>query len=201
MPFQKRKSPYLYATWLADHISGKMMCDFQLWFKANHQNWTQPPNDFDTAKWLIAHTQFLRTIISQLPDSVENSLVEDQASFWTNVNGVTISGKPDILVFYPDNKIVVVDAKTGKPNASHEVQMQLYMWDALERYAPTAIHAELRYTDYPTKIVSAPGSSFHQALNYSTHIANLSTPPTARPSKGECRFCNIAATHCELRIE
>lgn len=202
---ESRPNPYLYVTWLAEHMTGTLMCDFKLWFKANYKNWAQPPNDFDTASWMMAHTRLLREMIAQVPEG-RTLYIEDQGSFWATYNGVTISGKPDLVLVHEDSQTVIVqDAKTGKPSPKHEAQLQLYMWflptkfPELRRYR---FSGELVYSNHPNKSVPYPERKlFVSALDAATTVASAVKAPRKLPSEQECGWCNITREDCDERIE
>ena len=40
---QRREHPYLWATWLPRLLTGENSCEWAVWFKAHHQDWTRRP--------------------------------------------------------------------------------------------------------------------------------------------------------------
>ena len=59
MPAAQREHPYIWATWLPRLLTGENSCEWAVWFKAHHQNWSRQPSDFDQAQWLLDHTALL----------------------------------------------------------------------------------------------------------------------------------------------
>lgn len=201
----KRKAPYVYATWLAEVMAGERACDFALWFKAHHQDWQQPPNDFDSASWNMKHTMMLRELRREITNDRPNSTVyvEGQNQFWLERNGVTISGKAD-LVEIRKNTVLIYDAKTGKPKSSHQVQMLLYMSELSKntmRFGEREVAGVLRYANDGEIIVPMPQdlSTFYASLDSALDMIHDQPPPS--PSFAECRFCNIGKEDCPARVE
>ena len=40
---QRREHPYICATWLPRLLTGENSCEWAVWFKAHHQDWTRGP--------------------------------------------------------------------------------------------------------------------------------------------------------------
>jgi CRISPR/Cas system-associated exonuclease Cas4 (RecB family) len=183
-------------------MSGNAMCDYKLWFKANYQDWPKPPSDFDFASWNTAHTLLTRKIIHQTRSDGYVVKIEGQNSFFTTTkDGIRVSGKPDIVIYDHDaNTATVVDAKTGKPSASHGVQVQLYAWFMAPNLSGYIIHGYLEYPDGKRQGVTIDFSNrdFTNALNLAYATILEMDPPHKIPSEWECRFCDIA--ECDARF-
>ena len=54
-----REYPYIWATWLPRLLTGENSCEWAVWFKAHHQNWTRTPSEFNQAQWMLNHTALL----------------------------------------------------------------------------------------------------------------------------------------------
>ena len=62
--------------------------------------------------------------------------VEGQNSFQLRGKSATLAGRPD-LVARRDDEAVIVDAKTGQENPSHDIQVMIYLYavpKTLEKY-------------------------------------------------------------------
>lgn len=202
---EKRSNPYMYVTWLAEHMVGNMMCDFKLWFRANHKDWIKPPNDFDVSGWQMAHTALLREIIGDARTRGQRLFIEDQGSFWQNWKGINISGKPDLVEIDDLDKFVTVwDAKTGKPSPTHQAQLQLYMhflplqYPSIDEYKFQGI---LKYSNHPDKFVEPADSSLLISSLDNACAVVLGETPFKTPSNHECGWCDIGSDNCDERIE
>ena len=56
---QRREHPHICATWLPRLLTGENSCEWAIWFKAHHQDWTKVPSDFNQAQWILNHTALL----------------------------------------------------------------------------------------------------------------------------------------------
>ena len=125
-----RRSPYLHATWIAKALVGDKSCLWALWYKANHQGYAKALSNFDSARWMMDHTELLNELAEQLEQQGCEVHIEHQNGFRLESprSGVVISGTPDIIAVHPDGRAVIYDVKTGQPGASHTAQVQLYMY-------------------------------------------------------------------------
>ena len=64
MPTAQRDFPYIWATWLPRLLTGENSCEWAVWFKAHHQDWTRTPSEFNQAEWMLDHTAFLNERIT-----------------------------------------------------------------------------------------------------------------------------------------
>ena len=117
----RRSNPYLHATWVAKALVGDKSCLWAYWYKANNQGYTKVPSDFDSARWMMQHTELLNELVEQLEQQGCEVHIEHQNGFWLESprSGVVISGTPDIIAVHPDGRAVIYDVKTGQPGASH----------------------------------------------------------------------------------
>ena len=99
---------------------------------------------------------------------------------------------------------LIIDTKTGKPLASHHVQVMLYMYGvprALQQYRGVKFDGKLVYPD--SEYVDITNSTVDDdfVTNFSDLIKRVSSATPARkvPSKMECGFCNITSSDCPER--
>ena len=141
VPAAPRDFPYIWATWLPRLLTGERSCEWAIWFKARHQGWAKARSDFNQADWLARHTELLveqRDLWQQRGHEVR---VEAQNAFQLHGHSATLSGKPDLLVLQND-RILVVDTKTGQQQPWHKFQLMIYMY-ALPRALPEYRDAKL----------------------------------------------------------
>ena len=81
MPAAQRAFPYIGTTWLTKLLTGESSCEFAAWFRAHHQGWERPPNDFNFAQWQLDHTALLNDTRRKFEDSGYDVRVEAQNAF------------------------------------------------------------------------------------------------------------------------
>ena len=204
MPAAQRAFPYIWTTWLTKLLTGESSCEWAAWFRAHHQGWDRPPNDFNFAQWQIEHTALLNDTRRKFEDSGYDVRVEGQNAFRLQGRIATLAGQPDLLVLNKDH-ILIIDAKTGAERASHVAQVMVYMYAlprALEQYRDARISGEIHY---PNRIQRVPQGGvdrgFIHRLITLIHRVAAPDPPPWTPSGPECRFCDITAADCPERVE
>ena len=130
--------------------------------------------------------------------------VEGQNSFQLHGRSATLSGKPDIIAHRGD-EAVIVDAKTGHESPSHAVQVMIYLYavpKALVRYRNAKLRGQVTYRDHTVRIsAEVVDDQFVQNLGALIRRLSADEPATRVPSQQECRFCDISAADCPVRIE
>ena len=122
-----RAHPYISATWLPRLLTGEKSCEWAIWFKANYQNWTRLPSDFDQTQWLLEHTNLLNEQKLQWQDRGHEVYVESQNSFRLEGQTATLAGRTDQGVVNDDHALVI-DVKSGREQAWHAVQVMIYVY-------------------------------------------------------------------------
>ena len=201
---QRREHPYIWATWLPRLLTGENSCEWAIWFKAHHQNWTKPPSNFDQAQWLLSHTALVNERIRNWEVGGFEVDVEAQNRFELRGRTATLAGRPDIIA-HREDEAVIVDAKTGHDSPSHAVQLMIYFHAvprALDRCKNAKLCGQVTYRDHTVRI---PAEAVDDAFieNLGTLIRRLSGDEPARrvPSHQECRFCDISAADCPSRVD
>ena len=131
---------------------------------------------------------------------------EDQNFFTLRGKSATLAGKPD-LIAVKGKDLVIVDAKTGRPNPAHSAQVMINQYGvprALEQYRGMEFRGHVIYPD--GKNVGIPASRVDQKFidRLGNLIRRLAEENPARwvPSASECRWCDItAAADCPERVE
>ena len=150
----RRETSYICATWLARLLTGENSCEWAVWFKAHHRNWTRTPSEFNQAEWMLNHTALLNKRIAEWELSHYSVAIEGQNSFQLRGRSATLAGKPD-LITQRDGQAVIVDVKTGQESASHIVQVMIYLYAiprALERYQTLKLRGQATYLDHTVRI-------------------------------------------------
>ena len=203
MPAARRDHPYIWATWLPRLLTGENSCEWAIWFKAHYQDWTRQPSNFDQAKWMLAHTALLNQRRANWEVGGYDVDVEAQNRFELRGRTATLAGRPDITA-HRENDAVTVDAKTGNDSPSHDVQVMIYLYavpKALERYRNANLRGQVTYRDHTVRISEdAVDEAFIQNLDALIRRLSADEPARRVPSRQECRFCDITAEDCPVRV-
>ena len=199
-----REHPYVWATWIARLLAGESSCEWAAWFRAHYQDWERPPSDFDSARWMMDHTD----LVNQARESREKLgytvHTENQNSFRLRGKLATLAGKPD-LIAVTGRDAVIIDAKTGRPSPHHSVQVLTYMYavpKAMPEYRDVEFRGHVIYLDGNVQIpVSGLDQPFVERLGALIRRLADETPARRVPSASECRWCDITAADCPDRID
>ena len=123
----RREFPYIWATWLPRLLTGDRSCEWAVWFKAHYQNWERPPSNLNQSEWMLRHTALLNEQKERWEDSGYNVTVENQNVFRLPGRTAVLVGKPDLIIERDDN-VLIIDVKTGREQAWHAVQVQIYKY-------------------------------------------------------------------------
>ena len=201
---QPREHPYIWATWLPRLLTGENSCEWAIWFKAHYQDWIRQPSDFDQAQWVLDHTALVDERISNWEVGGYDVNVEAQNRFELRGSTATLAGRPDIIAHREDDS-VVVDAKTGHDSPSHAVQVMIYLYAvprALQRYRTAKLRGQVTYRDHTVRIpADAVDEAFIQNLGALIRRITADEPARRVPSRQECRFCDISAADCPVRVD
>ena len=199
-----RKTPYICATWLPRLLTSENSCEWAIWFKAHHQDWTKVPSDFNQAQWILNHTALLNKRKAEWELSHYSVAIEGQNSFQLRGRSATLSGKPD-LITQRHGQAVIVDVKTGQDSPSHVVQVMIYLYAiprALEQYQNLKLRGQATYLDHMVRIpAEAVDDQFIQNLGALIRRLAADKAPVRVPSRQECRFCDISAPDCPERVD
>jgi len=127
--------------------------------------------------------------------SLESLAVSDEYNITHELNNyITIVGKVD-LVLYRDNKLVVVELKTGRKYDTDEWQLQLYGdMIAFNHGSSNDIELELWYPQSKKVILVDPsnGARLKELTQILSHIQSIkSTNDLPDPKRGWCGFCDL----------
>ena len=120
-----RETPYIWTTWLPRLLTGENSCEWAVWFKAHHQDWTRTPSEFNQAEWRLNHTALLSKRKANWKHGGFDVNIKGQNSFQLRGGAAMLAGKPD-LITQRDGQAVIVDVKTGHESPSHTVQVMIY---------------------------------------------------------------------------
>ncbi len=184
-----REHPYIWSTWLSRLLAGEAHCEWAGWFRAHYQDWTRPASDFDSARWMLDHTDLVKQARESREALGYEVFTENQNSFRLRGRYATLAGKPD-LIAVKGNDAVIIDAKTGKTSPHHVVQVMVYQYavpKAPEQYRGTEFRG---HVIYPDSNVAVPASGvdlkFIDRLGALIRRLASETPAQRVPSAQEC---------------
>jgi hypothetical protein len=202
---QKREHPYVWVTWLPNIMLGSKVCQWGVWFKSHYKDFARRPSDFQLAAWTTEHAQRLDTLADTLTGGGCCVSQENQNLFRVRrSSGLTIGGKPDLIMWSPQGHYTVYDVKTGARSDAHVVQVMLYM--ALlpfsKRFKGKTFAGSILYGDgghYVNIPSTAVDDAFRKRVGYHLDVLSQTTAPARCPSPAECRFCDITPADCPER--
>ncbi len=198
----ERERPYVYVTWLTKLLVGENLCEWATWFKSHYKDYDQFPAGFDRTGWQLAHTTLLSRVREELEEQGKIVFTENQNWFRLKGRVAFLGGKPDLIAL--DGKGgTILDAKTGKPQPSHDIQVMIYMYAvprALPQYKGCTFDGKVVYADH---VVDIPSAAVDDVFieNLGQLIRRIGAGSAARqvPSQIECGFCPITKADCFVR--
>ena len=124
---QRREHPYICVTWLPRLLTGENSCEWAVWFKAHHQDWTRTPSEFNQAEWMLNRTSLLNEQKTQWEARGQDVYVEGQNSFRLQGQSAALAGRPDLIVVRNDDALII-DIEAGQKQPSHYVQIMIYIY-------------------------------------------------------------------------
>ena len=200
---QQRERPYFWATGLSRLLVGENSCEWAGWFRSHYRGWGKAPSDFNSAEWMLNHTDLVNKRKAHWGEIGYDVAVEDQNRFTLEGATAILAGKPDLIV-HQDGAAVIIDAKTGHDKPSHIVQVMIYMYAiprALKRYRNVQFKGQVTYQDHTVEVpAEAVNDQFVEKLGVLIRHLASDTPPQRVPSAQECRFCDISSADCPERV-
>jgi hypothetical protein len=193
-----RNEPFIWATWLAKVMSGRVNCQWQYWFQSHHKLLSKQPSTFDVLNWQIGHTRLLTEVKQELLARGLRPRTEVSIKFELPGLETRISGKADCVVV-DGSEVMLYDFKTGRQHKSDRLQVMIYMYGlaTLPLYASSRIRGTVVYRD---ERVSVPDLSetFESDLTYFARLLSAATEPQREPGP-DCAMCAISSIDCPDR--
>jgi CRISPR/Cas system-associated exonuclease Cas4 (RecB family) len=174
---------------LSKLISGDEACPFKIWYKMRHKEATAQISK-NLAQWKINHTKMLKHLSNELEK--KGGKIKKEEYVKLDVSGGTLVGRVDLLHII-DDEVVIYDCKSGRQNASHHVQMMIYLYmvDKLNLFEEKPLRGVIQYED---ENINYSLSDIYDDLpseikEYSKILINDS-PPSAFVG-ASCEWCNI----------
>lgn len=203
MPFEPRRKPFIWPTWITGLLSGDKHCEWAAWVRARHYyaKREEPGRENTLSKWKSEHARLVSDHAASLQEDGWQVRLEDQNRFTYHGRAATVGGCPDVVAVKP-GVVRIDDGKTGKPRDSDFWQVAIYgMLLPLvdESIAELVVYGNVVYRDRvraiaPQQIVESTPAIVAQIKRTAGEVA-----PRRTPSAGECAFCDVA--DCPDRIE
>jgi hypothetical protein len=191
----RRGEPYIWVTWLTRLLAGESQCEWSAWFRAHNKDYDKVPNDFDLATWTVDHTELVNARRDGLLKEGYDVFAEEENAFKRRgKTGIVVSGKPDILSIRKGRGIIE-DCKTGRPRASDQLQVLVYML-LLPIGNPRCADVKLSgRVVYKTRAVE-----IRDRFVNLIHKVGGDKPLPKAPAWSECRWCDIGPSDCLYRV-
>ena len=165
--------------------------------------WTDTLSPADEAdvrgQTTVRVTQFLENFP---PLSKRWAPVTEASIRWPNTGPITLSGKVDLLFGRPngpESRKVIIDLKTGRPNARHRQDLAFYaLLETLVREVPPRKvatfyldSAEAHADDVSERMLETAMRRTLDGLHRVIELESERRPPTRRPGVS-CRWCPIS---------
>ena len=170
------------------------------------------PSAFDVARRTMEHTDLLNRLIADLEEQGCVLFIEHQNGFRVESprTGAVIGGRADLIVRFPDGRVVVYDAKAREEAASHIAQVQFYMYllpkSDLTKWRDMPEGSLDGAVVYPGgHQVDIPAESVDDASEArpTDFMQNMTAPvpPKRVPSGPECGYCDLTMVDCTERVD
>lgn len=208
MPETRRRSPFVWVTWLTGLLSGDKHCQFALWYRAQFEYEKRAdPKSADLSKWKADHARMVDARAQQIRDLGWTVRVEAQNKFIIHGETAALSANPDLVALGTDLSgepvAIAEDCKTGKHRDSDYWQVVVYMLFLplafRELLAGRRLSGTVVYRDQDVDIHShhADAAAKAAVAGFMRMAGGPNRPPTT-PSAGECSFCDVLS--CPDRI-
>ena len=196
---EPRAAPFIWASWLARVMSGRVSCEWQYWFQTHHRLRSKQPSSFDALGWQIGHTRLLSEVRREASARDIRPQIEFSISFELPEVDAKIAGKADCLIV-DGSDVTVLDCKTGNVHQSDQVQVMIYMYGlaTYPQFARSRIRGQVIYRDERVEIPYLP-EHFEADLIYFARALATGERPLRQPGP-DCSFCSIAAIDCPERV-
>jgi CRISPR/Cas system-associated exonuclease Cas4 (RecB family) len=195
--------PYIWVTWLAKLLGGHQ-CVWSAWFKAHYKYDKYEEMAADLVKWNREHNALVAKRVKELEANGWTVMVEDQNAFKLEGEVAVVAGKPDIVAT-KDGQVLVVDGKTGRERESDIWQVLFYLF-AIPKSRPDLkgdLEGEVQYAKGDVRVSLTPADldepRMAQLVDLIKAVAG-EQPPAKRPSRPECKVCNIGFKDCPQRV-
>lgn len=194
--------PYIWVTWLAKLLGGQE-CVWSAWFKAHYKYDKFEEEAADLAKWNTDHNKLMAARRRELEREGWRCMVENDNAFKLEGTVAVVAGKADLVAVKGD-RVLVVDGKTGREREADIWQVLIYLW-ALPKSRPDLpkeLEGEVHYKNGDVNLT--PEELTPERLQRIVDLVKAigsDTPPAKRPSREECRRCNIGIGDCPQRVQ
>ena len=200
MPSTKREGlPSFWTTRIAKILVGEQPCHLEAWL-GGHYNLGKRVRDDNGSlvKWKANHTEMLTDAVQAFRETGWKCDVER----FFKVTGQTaiLSGKADMIATKTDLRPLIVDVKSGEPRDSDPAQVLIEMvmiplaWNKHIMFDGLVLYANHRVA-----LTQKDADAMRPKIFNLLKRLALASRPTASPSEGACRFCEVSESDCPDR--
>jgi CRISPR/Cas system-associated exonuclease Cas4 (RecB family) len=201
MAIRRHGKSYIWVTWLAKLLGGNE-CLWSAWFKAHYKYDKFEEQAADLAKWNRDHTKLMAARRRELEQDGWTVTVEDENAFKLEGEVAVVAGKMDLVAVKGD-RVLVVDGKTGRERESDlwQVLIYLYALPKSRKDLPPNLEGEVHYRQGDVSLTPAELTPARmERIVTLIKTVGGETPPPKRPSREECKRCNIGIKDCPERM-
>jgi len=197
---EPRGRAYVWPTWLTKLLAGENKCWYAAWYKAHHR-YLKKADDADRADFFAEYNEAHARLIARRAEALKADgwtvKLEKEGAFKIRGEQGDLAGEPDIVAMKGETALVI-DGKSGKPRASDHWQVLLYIvflplsW--LKGFK--VIRGEIEYRETTVDVRPLEDLERRQ-IRDALRLVTGSKAPEARPSRNECRYCDVA--RCQFR--
>lgn len=196
---RKTGKPYVWVTWLAKAIASDAPCMYSPWFRAHYQYTKYEEQASNLGEWNRKHTALMIPRRQELEAAGYTCRVEEP--FKLKGKTADIAGKMDLVAIKGDD-VLIVEGKAGADRDSDVWQVLIYLYAARHLWRKTLrLEGEVHYPHGDVILTPDELTDERLALMFST-LATIAgeAAPAKRPSRDNCRFCNIGPNDCPQRV-
>lgn len=199
----RKGKPYIWATWVSKLLGGNE-CLWSAWFKAHYQYSKYEEEEAgDLVRWSKEHDRMMLARKEELEEAGWEVTLEGANEFKLEGEVATVAGKPD-LVAMNTNRTRIIDGKTGRSRDADWWQVLLYMlsWGLAKKKINGQLEGEVLYKqgDRVVSLTLADVEKHKDEMVAMIKKIGGAEPPARRPSRDECKRCNIGPVDCPDRV-
>ena len=181
-------------------------CNLNLWMATRFKS---PSDDISLAKWQLKHTAVLNKLNRYLQTEYPSSEIDVEFPLQSiSLCGNVLFGTPDVVVKFPDGRILVADARVVRKTNSLDSSWALCNYDSTfarsngqpipEIYgfalcysdsSPFSISKNINFNYYWKKLSWEFYLSLRRRIRTILNISSNEEMPAPKPSSSNCRFC------------
>lgn len=197
MADKPRRRPFVWPKVLTRLLSGEAHCWWAAWYKS-HFAYERVADDHDREEFFTEynrkHDEIAARAAARYRAEGWLTRLEHDAEFRIVGDVCDLSGRPDLVALHEDGKrAVILDAKAGRKREADHWQVLIYMLALpLSWLKGCQLEGVVEYPDGPEDVRPLRAQE-RDLILAAIRKAGGPDAPERVPSRGECRYCDIAA--------